>query len=57
MKGIGTPFKVFLLTGEVGVGKTTFLAWLVHQQNWPQLFCEQAPGTPNLSRALRSLAA
>jgi hypothetical protein len=48
---------VFVLTGEVGVGKTTFLAQLVQQRNYIQLFGEQVPGTPNLSRALRSLAA
>ena len=48
---------VFVLTGEVGAGKTTFLAHLVQQRNYIQVFGEQVPGPANLSRALRSLAA
>jgi transcriptional regulator with XRE-family HTH domain len=48
---------VFALTGEVGAGKTTFLAQLVQQRNYIQVFGEQVPGPANISRALRSLAA
>jgi hypothetical protein len=48
---------VFVLTGEVGAGKTTFLAHLVQQRNYIQIFGEQVPGPTNISRALRSLAA
>ena len=42
---------VFVLTGEVGVGKTTFLAHLVQQRNYIQLFGEQVPGAAQYFRA------
>ena len=48
---------VFVLTGEVGIGKTTFLAHLVQQRHYIQLFGEQVPGAAHLPRAIRSLAA
>ncbi len=48
---------VFVLMGEVGVGKTTFLAHLAHQRNYLHLFGEQVPGEANVPRALRSLIA
>lgn len=47
---------VFLLTGEAGVGKTTFLSHLVQQRGYLHLFAEQVPAEANLSRALQSLA-
>jgi hypothetical protein len=50
-------YGVFLLVGEAGVGKTSFLAHLVRERGYLYLFAEQAPGEANLSLALRSLAA
>ncbi len=47
----------FVLVGEAGVGKTTFLAHLVNQRNYLHLFGEQVPGAANLPHALRSLMA
>ncbi len=46
-----------IVHGEVGVGKTTFLAHLVQQRDYLHVFGEQVPGEANLSRALRSLMA
>jgi hypothetical protein len=48
---------VFLLVGEAGVGKTTFMAHLVKQHRWLHLFADQVPGKENVSRALLSLGA
>jgi tetratricopeptide (TPR) repeat protein len=48
---------VFLLVGEAGVGKTTFLAHLVRERRYLHLFAEQTPGHDNLGRAIESLAA
>ncbi len=47
----------FVLVGEVGVGKTAFLAHLVQQRNYIHLFGEQVRTAANVSRALRSLMA
>ncbi len=46
---------IFLLIGEAGVGKTSFMAHLVKQRRYLHLFAEQAPGDANLRRALQSL--
>ncbi len=48
---------VWLLTGEAGVGKTTFLAHLVRERRYLHFFSEQARGPTGVTRALRSLAA
>ena len=48
---------VWLLAGEAGVGKTTFLAHLVRERRYLHFFAEQAPGEANLPRALQSLGA
>jgi transcriptional regulator with XRE-family HTH domain len=53
----GRKSGVFILTGDVGAGKTTFLAQLAQKRHYLQLFGEQVPGLSNLPRALRSLAA
>ncbi len=47
----------WLLVGEAGIGKTTFLAHLVREHGYLHFFAEQAPGEANLPRALQSLAA
>jgi hypothetical protein len=46
-----------VLVGEAGVGKTAFLAHLVHERQYLHLFAEQLPGQANLPRALQSLGA
>ena len=48
---------VWLLVGEAGVGKTTFLAHLVRERRYLHFFAEQAPGEAGVTRALQSLAA
>jgi WD40 repeat protein len=48
---------VWLLVGEAGVGKTTFLAHLVQERRYLHFFAEQAPGETGVMRALQSLAA
>ncbi len=48
---------VWLLVGEAGVGKTTFLAHLVQERRYLHFFAEQAPGEAGVMRALQSLAA
>jgi hypothetical protein len=48
---------VFLLVGEAGVGKTSFMAHLVSERRYLHLFAEQVPGDVNVSRALQSLGA
>ena len=48
---------VWLLVGEAGVGKTTFLAHLVRDRRYLHFFAEQAPGEAGVTRALQSLAA
>lgn len=47
---------VWLLVGEAGIGKTSFLAHLVWERGYLHFFAEQAPGDANLSRALQSLS-
>jgi hypothetical protein len=46
---------IFLLVGEAGVGKTSFMGHLVKERRYLHLFAEQAPGDANLQRALQSL--
>ncbi len=48
---------MFLLVGEAGVGKTSFMAHLVSERRYLHLFAEQVPGEVNVSRALQSLGA
>jgi hypothetical protein len=48
---------VFLLVGEAGVGKTSFMAHLVTERRYLHLFAEQVPGDVNVSRAMQSLGA
>ena len=48
---------VWLLEGEAGVGKTTFLAHLVQKRGYLHFFADQAPGEAGVKRALQSLAA
>jgi hypothetical protein len=45
----------FLLIGEAGVGKTSFMAHLVKERRYLHLFAELVPGDTNLQRALQSL--
>jgi hypothetical protein len=46
---------IFLLIGEAGVGKTSFMAHLVKERRYLHLFAEQVPGDANLQRAFQSL--
>ena len=46
---------VWLLVGEAGVGKTSFLAHVVRERRYVHLFSEQVAGEANLARALQSL--
>jgi len=48
---------VFLLVGEAGVGKTSFMAHLVTERRYLHVFAEQVPSDANVSRALQSLGA
>ena len=45
----------FLLIGDAGVGKTSFMAHLVKERGYLHLFAEQAPGQAMLQRAIQSL--
>ena len=45
----------FLLIGDAGVGKTSFMAHLVKERRYLHLFAEQAPGQAMLQRAIQSL--
>lgn len=45
----------FLLVGDAGVGKTSFMAHLVKERRYLHLFAEQAPGQAMLQRAMQSL--
>ncbi len=47
----------FVLQAEAGMGKTTFLAWLVNTRGYIQHFCELAPGLEGVKTGLRSLTA
>lgn len=53
----GRDRGAWLLVGEAGVGKTTFLAHLVQERGYLHFFCELAPGDANLPRTIQSLAA
>jgi transcriptional regulator with XRE-family HTH domain len=48
---------VWLLVGEAGSGKTSFLAHLVRERGYTYLFAEHVPGDANLPRALQSIGA
>ncbi len=45
----------FLLIGDAGVGKTSFMAHLVKERRYLHLFAEQASGQAMLQRAMQSL--
>jgi hypothetical protein len=45
----------FLLIGDAGVGKTSFMAHLVKERDYIHLFAEQVPGQAMLQRAIQSL--
>jgi len=47
----------FVLEAGAGLGKTTFMAWLVKTRNYIHHFSELAPGLDNVERALKNLAA
>ncbi|MDY7075915.1 MAG: hypothetical protein SXV54_03225 [Chloroflexota bacterium] len=47
----------FILEAEAGVGKTTFLAWLVQQRGYIHHFTELSPGLEGVGAGLKSLAA
>ncbi len=47
----------FILEAEAGLGKTTFLAWLVRQRGYLHHFVELAPGLDGVGRGLKNLAA
>ena len=53
----GDDRGAWLLVGEAGIGKSTFLAHLVRERGYLHFFAEQAPGDMNLPRVLQSLAA
>lgn len=46
-----------VLEAEAGLGKTTFLAWLVQQRGYFHHFTELAPGLEGVKAGLKSLAA
>jgi hypothetical protein len=47
----------FILVAEAGLGKTTFLAWLVQQRGYLHHFAELAPGLEGVGTGLKNLAA
>ena len=47
----------FILEAEAGLGKTTFLAWLVRERGYIHHFTELAPGLEGVGRGLKNLAA
>jgi hypothetical protein len=47
----------FILEGDAGVGKTTFLAWLVKQRSYLHHFIELAPGMEGIGIGLKNLSA
>lgn len=53
----GQKSGAFVLVGDAGVGKTSFMAHLIKERRYLHLFSEQAPGDANLQRALQSLGA
>jgi hypothetical protein len=46
----------FILEADAGLGKTTFMAWLVKKRGYIHHFCEQAPGVEYIGRSLKNLA-
>jgi hypothetical protein len=46
-----------ILEAEAGLGKTTFLAWLVQQRGYINHFVSLAPGTDGVAVGLKNLAA
>lgn len=47
----------FILEAEAGLGKTTFLAWLIKQRRYIHHFTELTPGLDGMERGLNNLAA
>src|SRR5260221_111032 len=47
----------FVLEAEAGLGKTTFLAWLVRERGYIHHFAELAPGLDGIGRGLKHIAA
>ena len=47
----------FILEAEAGLGKTTFLAWLVRQRGYIHHFTQLEPGMDDVGRGLKNLAA
>jgi hypothetical protein len=47
----------FIIEAQAGLGKTTFLAWLVRQYGYIHHFSELAPGSEGIGDSLRNLAA
>jgi hypothetical protein len=47
----------FVLEAEAGLGKTTFLAWLVQQRAYMHHFSELAPGLRGVERSINNLVA
>ncbi len=47
----------FILEAKAGLGKTTFLAWLVCERDYIHHFTELAPGLDGVGRGLKNLAA
>lgn len=45
------------IEGEAGVGKTSFLAHLVHERGYPHILSDELRGDDNVQRALLSLGA
>ncbi len=46
----------FVLEASAGLGKTTFMAWLVRQCSYIHHFCELSPGIEGVNAGLRNLA-
>jgi hypothetical protein len=46
----------FILEADAGLGKTTFLAWLVKERGYIHHFVELAPGLEGVGRGLKNLA-
>jgi tetratricopeptide (TPR) repeat protein len=47
----------FILEAEAGLGKTTFLAWLVHEHTYIHHFSELARGPEGIERGIKNLIA
>jgi len=47
----------FVLEANAGLGKTTFMAWLVKQRGYVHHFVEQAPGQEGIGPGLKNLSA